>query len=868
MSDPLLDPAAAQDVDGFAAAAATKLWALLPAVYRAEDAVRTGADQDVGQDAAGPLREMLNRIAVQVGQARRATERLWEDQSIETCDDWVIPYIGALLDTRLVPAMDPRGQRLDVANTVYYRRRKGTVGLLEELAADVTGWECRVVEFFRRLSRTRHLLDPEIGSPADDPDPPGARRLQRASQLTGLLTATPAGGYADLRRPVGASDVSGPFDEYFHRADVRRGRGALGWYGIPKIGVFLWRSVSVPVQRATPVAVTGCPDHYSFDPTGRQIGLWQEDDRPAEGYGERWTPLARWQVPGPLTQALYDAVLAGRQAVPPANAYPDPNAGFTPRSFAVRRLGVTEPLPEDRVRGWPEVGRFAVPAGTGPVEVSYHYGLFSRIGAGPYDRRRIGMPIPSDPVPVTTVDSGAAMSSALAALGPTGTVVIDDALTSSAVAPVGSVAAPVADVCVRAAEAGRAVVRLAAAGDPWVFTGSPSGAPPSARLRLEGLLFSGRDIVLTGGFEQVALSCCTLDPGTSGELWTTPAVWQPSVDGHDLVPSRLWIEGTVRNLTIDRCVVGPVRVRRGGVIERLCATDSVVQGLPVDTGALLSAAAVFDPDGLFQLLARRPDALTTWLAGRLGPTAAAAVTSHVPGKTVPGADLAAVVADMNTVLTQPLWDPARFLGRPIPAALVARATAAPAGPALVAVNRALLEAAFPVELAQAALAAAEGVTGLRRCTVLGQVFAHRLECGESILDEPTMVLDSQDGCVRFSAWASGSVLPRRYESVEIPPRAPVFTSRRFGEAGYAQLSDGADSAIRGASTAGTPSVRSGSHEGSEMGAFCRDGAAVKERSLLIKYQEYLPVGLTPVLIPMPPSDAGAQTMRGRPWPPM
>ena len=58
---------------------------------------------------------------------RRSIDRLWEDQSIETCDDWVIPYIAELLDTRLVQGLDTRGQRLDVANTIYYRRRKGTL---------------------------------------------------------------------------------------------------------------------------------------------------------------------------------------------------------------------------------------------------------------------------------------------------------------------------------------------------------------------------------------------------------------------------------------------------------------------------------------------------------------------------------------------------------------------------------------------------------------------------------------------------------------------------------------------------------------------------------------------------------------------
>ena len=51
-----------------------------------------------------------------------------------------------------------------------------------------------------------------------------------------------------------------------------------------------------------------------------------------------------------------------------------------------------------------------------------------------------------------------------------------------------------------------------------------------------------------------------------------------------------------------------------------------------------------------------------------------------------------------------------------------------------------------------------------------------------------------------------------------------------------------------------------------MGAFC-DGAAIKDRSLLIKLQEYLPVGLGPVLLHLPAADPPGELTRGRPWPP-
>ncbi|MFD9452430.1 phage tail protein [Streptomyces sp. NPDC059985] len=848
--------------DGFDEAAAAKLYALLPAVHRTADSAVV--------DGPGPLRELLDRIAGQVAVARRGLDRLWENQSAETCDDWVLPYLADLLGTNLVASMTAREQRLDVANTIGYRRRKGTVGLLEQLAADVTGWECRVVEFFRLLGRTRHGLDPEIGRPADATDPSAARRLQAVSGLTGLLTGTPAGGFADLRGALGAGRCNGPFDEFPHTADVRRGEGALGWYGVPKVGVFLWRSVALAVDRATPVPVSGCPGHYSFDPTGRQIALWQRRDRPPAGYQEEWISLAAWQVPEPLTGETYRAVRSAGEPGPAPGAYPDARASLWPSSLAVRPLGSTEPLTEAQVRVWPEAGRFAVDSAVGPLEAGFHYGLCSRIGAGPYDRHRIGSPPARDPLPVTEVAGGTGdgLRTALAALNGSGTVVVTSGLTNTAVAPTGSPTAPLIEVTVRADDGQRAVVRPAEADGPWVFHGSEPGADPTARLRLEGLLLSGQDIVLRGVFAQVTLSCCTIDPGTGGELCEPPTVWQPSADGRDLVASRIWIEGTVRSLALDRCITGPVRERRGGTVETLCAADSVLQALPADEGGELTARAVFDPDGLLRLLRDRRGPLTTWLHGRMGPESAAAVAAHTDGAEVPTAALDDLVADLNDVLHAPLWDAARFAGRSIATALVAQAEAGATGTALVRVNRALLAAAFPLQLAGAALALGDGIVCLDRCTVLGPAHVHRIEASESVLDGVVRVTDTQDGCVRFSAWSTGSALPRRYESVELASGASVFASRRYGEAGYAQLSDSADASIQSGTGAGRPSIRTGSRDGSEMGAFCRDGVPLKERSLLIKYREFLPVGLTPVLVPMPRPDSDGQTLRGRAWPPM
>jgi hypothetical protein len=834
--------------DGYEAHYADKLWSLVPAVYRAADSETVDGD--------GPLRELLDRIGASMAVVRRSIDRLWEDQSIETCDSWVIPYIAQLLATNLVPAMDERGQRLDVANTIYYRRRKGTVALLEQLAHDVTGYEARVIEFFRRLGRNRHNLDPAIGRPASAPDPAAALTLQRLEQLTGLLTGAPPGGWADLRNPLGASLTNTAFDEYAHRVDVRHGRGDLGWYGIPEIGFFLWRTVALRVDRATPVPVAGCPGHYAFDPTGRQLALFTAAARGANDYGESWLPVPVWQLPMPLTEPLWDAITAA----PGPTRYPDADAiSLWGTSLSVSATGSGDIVPIDQVRVWPEVGRFQTLAGAPQdVEAAYHYGLFSRIGAGPYDRRQLGVPAAADPLPRTHIDGGSAIAlpNAIAALGATGTIVVTDGRTLSAVAdpPV-----PIRDVTIRGSDEERAVIRTAP-GTQWVFTGD------AGTLRLEGLLLSGADIVLRGDFDRVELSCCTLDPGTSGSLRTPPTTWDVSVDGRDLVPVTVWVEGEVRSVVIDRCIMGPLRTRSAGLIEALTASNSVLQSLPTEPAGKL--AHLRDADAMLSALNHKRDLLATWLAGQLDATAAKIVTAHVDRSEVSQADANKVVAELQSVIDGALiYTEPRFRDRVLRDSTLAAVAMNPTGDALKALNRQLLAEAYPFALADAALAADAGVIELTRCTVLGPAYLHRLECSESILDEVIRVQNAQDGCVRFSAWSTDSALPRRYESVEIRAGAPIMVSRRYGEWGYAQLHDGADSAIVSGNTGGPPSLLTGSHDGSEMGVFCRDNAATKDRSMLIKLQEFLPIGLSPVLIHLPQADPEGELTRGRPWPP-
>ena len=518
---------------------ADKLWNLLPAIYRSLDSDEFSSN--------GPLCELVNRIGAQAAVLRRSIDRTWEDQSIETCDDWVIPYIGDLLATNLVSNLDSRAQRLDVAKTIYYRRRKGTLALLEELAFDVTGWDAKVVEFFRRMGRTRHGLDPQIGrveKAGDDTD-----KLQQAEGLAGRLTRSQIGGAANLRNNYGSSKTGSAFDEFFHTADFHRGRGKAGWYDIPRVGAFLWRLKSFGLPPTTPVAVTTpptCAGWFTFDPTGRSIPLFAAASRKSDQYGSKWVSPAEEQLPGPISQTLYDAN---------TKASPDDRAiELYPNSLAVLTTSTpqsdTDIVPADQVRIQTERGWFTyISSPPQNVWVRYHYGFSSDIGAGPYDRR-LKRQTPPTPAPLVTVSGGgsALMAGSVpgGAVPQTGTLTLDDSLTYTGA---GSMAVTGA-LTIRAGNRQRPLIRLPAGSGGTINEWIISGAPGSS-LVLDGLFISGGDIVIRGSFTTVTITCCTLDPGSASDMLSSsspPGNFAISADGESFLPPVYGLKAQSRHL--------------------------------------------------------------------------------------------------------------------------------------------------------------------------------------------------------------------------------------------------------------------------------------------------------------------------------
>jgi hypothetical protein len=818
--------------DGYAQWYADHLWSLIPAIYRSLDAGPT-------PNANGPLRELINRIGAQAAVVRRSIDRLGENQSIELCDDWVIPYIGDLVATRLVSCLDADAQRIDVAKTIYYRRRAGTLGILEQLAADIATIDARCVEFFRRLGRTRHQFDPplsyQIENPVSGPIGFTSGALEIAEGLVGPYSGTPAGGFADLRNRYAASNTGNAFDEFSYTADLRAPLESLGWYNIRNLGVFLWWLQAFPIAAATPVSgggnpATGVTPCFTFDPSGRDMPLFAPSLRAAtsqtaeEFWGENWASPDEWVLPVAIRQSLWNQLLL--------SGTPDLLYG---NAFWVGLMagGVSAPVPVSTVTIHPERGRFSFPAGApvGTITVNYSLGLLLAIGAGGYnDDILTDLTLPGVTATVAGGAGGPGLDPPLAAIS-TGstdaTLVIDDSLTYTG--PTQTLTVPAGcTVAVKAQSGQRPVLRwttgIAAIPATWTITGDGSAATGTPTiLILEGLWLVGADIILTGTFDAVYLRMVTIDPGTASPPGTAASFFQTAIDDQPLGPGTLWIEGSVTNLTLERSITGPIRTRNGGVVITMNASDSVIQSIPTHavTAATPMAAAPtpFDAASLAASLKFSTNSLAaTALAGD------AALSTALDAYAVNTTPDATLITLMTTAIQQ--------------------------------FSRVQAEAAWPLALADLALGFQEGAVSLSRCTVLGPTYTHQLSASESILDDLATVEDAQAGCVRFSAYASGSTLHQPFRSVQIAPGSPLFRTRDFNQPEYVRLRDDTDTFILAAGTgincctneSVAETILEGAQNGSEMGVYCLARVPLKRRGLVLKFEEYAPIGQLPVWI--------------------
>jgi hypothetical protein len=548
------------------------LYNLLPAIYRLRDQ----------QEMGNALRALITVLAEQAGAMEEDIAQLYDNWFIETCEPWVAAYIGDLLDVHpLYPVtastIDARAQ---VANTLAYRRRKGTATMLEQLAHDTTGWNARVVEFFQLLSTTQNL---------------NHLRLENSRP--------------DLRQMDELERVGTPFDTVPHTAQAGHISQGHSRYNLPNIGIFLWRLQPFQLVKASPCSHGA--GRYGFSALGQDLPLYNCPQPEAE-----ITHLAEGiNVPESLRpRALFDELETRRQFLAdaweehgqlPKQVEPQPGWYFgtqppfeillpnaageyqalPPEQILIADLGDWEPAPTEKkyhARMGTEVelqiqaavdprhGRFVLsnPTGATPL-VTYAYAFSSAMGGGPYMRPalpppggvdalhgqliRIGGAAEQDVILVGTMDE--AIKQWCAAGKPHQVIQIDDNRTYSFRALTIELAGT--DLTIQAGPDKRPLM----IGDLDV-----SGGNETATLTLDGVILAGT-ITVSGDLAHLKLSHSTLVPGVS----LTP-------DGLAQAPDRPSIQvqsgSDELEVVVDHSIVGPLRLPTA--TNRLVVTDSIV----------------------------------------------------------------------------------------------------------------------------------------------------------------------------------------------------------------------------------------------------------------------------------------------------
>jgi hypothetical protein len=533
---------------------ADRLYALLPAVYRLRDAA-----------SGEPLRALIGALAKEFSALEENLDQLYDDQFIETCAQWVAPYIGDLIGYRPLHGVSPKiaSPRAEVANTIAYRRRKGTALMLEQLASDVTSWPAHAVEFFQELATSQYM-----------------KHIRPQAYAT-----------ADLR-DMGANFLQGgPFNAFAHTTEMRRPEGGSGRYNIPNIGIFLWRLLSLPLSAVplTPDAADTTGRKFRVNPLGADLSLFRhaqtEDDI---------THLAEpINVPEPLSVRLMALAVRASQAstVPAPDAILDDDYGDG-ESLVFMRPGTPPSLvPIGQVRvcdlrdildaggnviGWnhedsvpagtigfdPERGRvlLGVPS-DGALLATFHYGVTSAIGGGEYERAPQG----DEQANQRTIAGGNPLQPELDAISGGGRLLIGDSLTYAQtpvfkVDDVLAAGAPGLEVVVAAMDSTRPLI--AAGGEVTLAVGA------RGQLVLDGLVFSGGALRLPAAADdetrELILRDCTLVPG----LALNPDGSAVSPD----VPSLI-VEHPFARVTLERCITGPLVIAGDAT---LTMTDCIV----------------------------------------------------------------------------------------------------------------------------------------------------------------------------------------------------------------------------------------------------------------------------------------------------
>jgi len=815
-----------------------RLWNLLPAHLRS-------GDLDA-QHVLQPLLQIASRVLNDV------EDDLWQrfdDLFVETSADWVVPYIGelvandALFDddradsartaTALFTDLAPHDLRppiaarvrADVARTIYYRRRKGTPAMLEELARNVTGWPVHLVECFE-------LLDwPQF--------------LEHLRPQAALL---------DVRRPERCERAIGPFSDAVRCVDVREptlggSRGAVVAEGAlvpvtstdseavvdrravdpvappyaPKtVAFFGWRVQANPLVFVPAKQSAVCPFGWSFSPLGNPAPLFSRWLREGDANGL----VTELQVPQPIRRGRFALDLDAYVTRPPVRALatdfygnfrdlpgvnlpPAPQTSVTvyldgvavapcanpagvgaacsPRircirvdDFATAQQPPGKVVALDVVNGRLLLGSglIANPAAPPTVTVSSFVGQAAGFGGGGYDRRPWIVPdAPSTGAPLQRIHVGTRPRPPSVKPLPPQVSTLTNAIalwvaggrlpTVIVIDDSGTYALP---GTITLDNDSSLVIEAANGERPLLHTPNPGTridavVPAGTRDYLSTLTLSGvlveGHLNVIGPVNRLRLWHSTLTPGRRLHEDGRPSSTQPSI----IVSGGA--DFTQLRVEVAFSILGPINLPP--TIDRVTILDSVVDGL--DAGGALAGPAVVGTGGA---------------ATDLGPSLYAERSTVIGAVHVVSMDASECIFTGHVEVQQTQHGCVRFSYLPLDSVSSRRFRCQP-----------------ELTASQAAGAAV----------------------ANAVAANPLLTVAQQQAIAAGARTGVVAVL------------APSFTARGYGRPEYGQLA------------ASCPAeITEGTEDGSEMGVLCHVKQAQRESNLRIRLAEYLPFGLDPALI--------------------
>jgi hypothetical protein len=368
-----------------------QVYRLLPLLYQVLDSER------VPEDDKGPLRELLSVIGEQVNLLEDDLARWYDNWFIETCEDWVVPYLGDLVGyesaaKELNTTEDPESPlnravvfpRREVADTIALRRRKGTLAILEELSRRIVGWPARAVAYRRMTAGSASL---------------NHLRVRRSSTV-------------DFRNGGALALLDTAFDELPRTVDIRRinSHRTQGRHNLPAVGLFVCRR-KLDSATIVPTRAHGSGERRTFDVQGLAVPL---HILPAPEPSPE-TIAEVMNLPVPLTRRLLRRQLEPDERLEHDHVHKLVGAsaafyGIGKSVFVVAKYGEQRKLISAKdifvtdLSTWkfepsddechivaldPELGRLAFHPDHAPdaVWTTYHYGRAAFLGGGEYDRR-------------------------------------------------------------------------------------------------------------------------------------------------------------------------------------------------------------------------------------------------------------------------------------------------------------------------------------------------------------------------------------------------------------------------------------------------------------------------------------------------